>query len=112
VRERERALTDLRGSLRGSRSARSRLIEEIEAHLDDALAAGDDTVLDRIGSPSEIASAWNDLQWKKRRRMRRTLASVSLAVACTAALGVTQYASGRSHVRPFEHHPAQHERPR
>jgi hypothetical protein len=92
-------MRELRASLAGPRSARARLVEELEAHLEDAVERdGEAEALARMGSIADIAGGWNELQRRKRRRTRRSLALVSVSLGCAVALGVTQYAAGgRSH---------------
>lgn len=94
---------ELAAELRGSRSARRRLMEEIDSHLAETVAErGEEEALARLGDAGVIASGWNALQRRKRRRVRRTVALGSVTLACTVALGVTQYASGGSD-RPRAH---------
>ena len=88
-------LRELRPTLAGSREARARLVEELEAHLEDSAACeGEDEALARLGTTAEIAAGWNELQRRRRGRTRRSLAIVSVSLACAVALGVTQYAAG------------------
>jgi hypothetical protein len=96
---RDRVQRELETELRGSRAARRRLLEELDAHLEEAIAReGEEEALLRFGATGELALRWNALQLRRRRRARRTLALVSVTFACALALGVTQYAAGgRSH---------------
>jgi hypothetical protein len=88
-------LRELRPTLAGSREARARLVEELEAHLEDAAACeGEAEALARLGTTAEIAAGWNELQRRRRGRTRRSMAMVSVSLACAIALGVTQYAAG------------------
>lgn len=102
----EHLLAELARTLRGPRGARRRLLSEIDEHLTDAiggeLAQGFDPVtaetriLDRFGNPASVAAAWNAHQDARRGAMRRKVVVLAIAVAVAGALGVTQYASGKS----------------
>lgn len=102
---RDRFVAELAASLRGPRRRRRRLVDEINAHLDDAVhdevARGstpleaETAVLLRLGSASEIAAPWNDDRLLVRGDRRRKILAVALAVLGAGALGVTQYASGK-----------------
>jgi hypothetical protein len=88
-------LRELRPTLAGSREARARLVEELEAHLEDSTACdGEAEALARLGTTAEIAAGWNELQRHRRGRTRRSMAMVSVSLACAVALGITQYAAG------------------
>ena len=88
-------LRELRPTLAGSREARARLVEELEAHLEDSAACeGEAEAIARLGTTAEIAAGWNELQRRRRGRARRSMAMVSVSLACAVALGVTQYAAG------------------
>jgi len=89
---------ELRRSLAGSRAARSRLLEEIDAHLDETIArSGEEEALRLFGDARDVATGWNPLQ--RRRRRRKTL--VCASIASVVALGVTQYAAG-GRTRPHD----------
>jgi hypothetical protein len=102
----EQLLTELARMLGGPRGARRRLLSEIDEHLTDAiggeLAQGVDPVtaesriLDRFGNPASVAATWNAHQDARRGAMRRKAVVLTIAVAGAGALGVTQYASGKS----------------
>jgi len=103
-------LAELAASLDGSRSARWRLVDEVREDIRDAVqaergrgletAAAEDAVISRFGSPLALAASWNRDHAKRRRAVRRNVALVLVAVATAGALGVTQYASGKSSPPP------------
>lgn len=102
----ERLLAELDRALRGPRRARRRLLSEIDEHLTDAIgaelaqgvdpAAAESRILDRFGNPASVAATWNAHQDARRGAMRRKAVVLAIAVAVAGALGVTQYASGKS----------------
>ena len=106
----ERALAVFEAELRGPRRARRRLLDEVAAHLEDALDAAlatgarrheaEHTVLERFGDPRAAATVWNCERGARRRAERRNALVLALAVAAAAALGVTQHASGKNTPAP------------
>jgi hypothetical protein len=98
-------LAELAVSLRGPRRHRKRLIDEIAAHIDDAIRAelaitvprveAERIVLHRLGCADRIARHWNSDRRIARGRRRRRLAAIALAVVVAGALGLTQYAAGK-----------------
>jgi hypothetical protein len=98
-------LAELAVSLRGPRRQRKRLVDEIAAHIDDAIRAelattaprveAERIVLHRLGCADRLARRWNSGRRITRGRRRRRLAAIALAVVVAAALGVTQYAAGK-----------------
>lgn len=102
----EQLLADLHRALRGPRRARRRLLSEIDEHLTDAIgaelahgcepAAAESRVLDRFGNPIAVAAAWNAHHNARRGAIRRNAVVVAIAATAVGALGVTQYASGKS----------------
>jgi hypothetical protein len=102
----EQLLAELDRTLRGPRRARRRLLSEIDEHLTDAIggelaqgvdpAAAEPRILDRFGNPAFVAAAWNADHDARRGAMRRKAVVLAIAVAVAGALGVTQYASGKS----------------
>jgi uncharacterized membrane protein len=92
-------LEELAGSLRGPRRARLRLLAELEAHVEDAIADGFDEqdVLARLGSPSAVADRWNADASRRRWQVRAQILAAAFAVAAVAApVGFAQ--------RPSHHH--------
>ena len=98
-------LVELAVSLRGQRRRRKRLVDEMAAHIDDAIRAelattatrveAERIVLDRLGGADMIARRWNSDRRIARGRRCRRLAAIALAVVAAGALGVTQYAAGK-----------------
>jgi HAAS domain-containing protein len=98
-------LAELAVSLRGPRRRRKRLVDEMAAHIDDAIRAelatnaprveAERIVLDRLGCADVIARRWNGDRRVARGRRRRRLAAIAFAGVAAAALGVTQYAAGK-----------------
>jgi hypothetical protein len=109
-------LAELAVSLRGPRRHRKRLIDEIAAHIDDAIRAelaitaprveAERIVLHRLGYADRIARHWNSDRRITRGKRRRRLAAIALAVVVAGALGVTQYAAGKPDL-PRRNPPAQ-----
>jgi hypothetical protein len=107
---RRQFLLELATSLRGPRRARRRLLLELEHHLADAVSAealpggdlgkAESAAVARLGSPETIAVSWNDGQSELRGARRRGYAALALLVALAGALGLAQYASGKSRPRP------------
>lgn len=106
-------LAEVGASLRGPRRHRKRLVDELAAHIDDAVRAelaanahigdAERTALDRIGNAREIADRWNGDRRILRARRHRRLAAVTFVLVIAGALGVTQYAAGKS--QPPRHDP-------
>jgi hypothetical protein len=102
-------LAQLAACLRGPRRHRQRLIEEIGAHIDDALHAelarntnheeAEQVVLDRFGDADTLARHWNKDRYILRVARRRRLAAVAFAAVAAGALGITQYAAGKPQLR-------------
>jgi hypothetical protein len=98
-------LDEVAGSLRGPRRRRQRLIEELQAHIEDGVRAAlepdvsvqhaERHVLDQLGTADQIAHRWNADQRALQGKLRRRLAAVAFAAVVAAALGVTQYAAGK-----------------
>lgn len=98
-------LAELTVSLRGPSRRRRRLVDEMAAHIDDAIRAELATsasrveteriVLDRLGCADTIARRWNGDRRLARGRRRRRLAAIAFAGVAAGALGVTQYAAGK-----------------
>jgi hypothetical protein len=101
----ENFLAELAVSLRGPRRRRRRLVDEMAAHIEDAIRAelatnasrveAERIVLDRFGCADIIARRWNGDRRVARGRRRRRLAAIALAGVAAGALGVTQYAAGK-----------------
>jgi hypothetical protein len=98
-------LAELAVSLRGPRRHRKRLVDEVAAHIEDAIRAelattaprveAERIVLHRLGCADRIARRWNSDRRITRGRRHRRLAAIALAVVVAGALGVTQYAAGK-----------------
>jgi hypothetical protein len=108
-------LAEARAALRGPRRARHRLLLELEAHLEDAVAAEVDAgashaeaetaAVERMGSASALAAGWNAEASSRRWAMRaRALAAAAAIAAVAAPVGLAQHGSpGRGspqHVQP------------
>ena len=106
----ERFLAGVAVGLRGPRRHRRRLLEELAAHLDDAVRAELDAgagrvdaeaiALERLGDADAIARSWNGHRRALRGARRRRLAAVAFACVAACALGVTQYAAGKPNPAP------------
>ena len=102
----ERAVAAYAAQLRGPRRARRRLVDEVEAHLHDAvdaeLAAGasmpaaERAVLERFGNLHASAQLWNRDRAVRRGASRRNALLLACAAVAAAALGVAQHASGKN----------------
>jgi len=102
----EQAVAAYAAELRGPRRARQRLVDEVEAHLHDAveaeLAAGtgravaEEAVLERFGDLHASAQLWNRDRAVRRGASRRNALILACAAVAAAALGVTQHASGKN----------------
>lgn len=101
-------LAQVERALCGSRSARGRLLDELRAHVEDAVADGHapDEAMARLGSADDVVVAWRAHAVARRSDNRRRGAVLALAVATTAALGIAQHASG--HRPPASHCPHAH----
>jgi hypothetical protein len=105
-------VAELAASLRGPRRQRKRLLDEVAAHIDDAVHAelafnpsfleAKRAVLDRLGEPRAIADRWNADHRFRRERRRRRLALAAFAIVAAGALGVTQYAAGKPQLALLE----------
>lgn len=106
----ERALAAYAAELRGPARARRRLVDEVAAHLQDAvdaeLAAGADrpaaerAVLERFGDLHASARLWNRDRAVRRGASRRNALLLACAAVAAAALGVAQHASGKNPPTP------------
>jgi hypothetical protein len=102
----EQAVAAYAAELRGPQRARRRLVDEVEAHLHDAveaeLAAGADrataerAVLERFGDLHASARLWNRDRAVRRGASRRNALLLACAAVTAAALGVAQHASGKN----------------
>lgn len=106
----ERLLDDMAATLRGPRRARQRLLDEIAEDFKDGVeaesaagvapGAAEALVAARFGSPTAIVNRWNSDQALRRRAMQRNTLVLMTTVAMAGALGITQYASGKSSPTP------------
>lgn len=97
-------LAAVAGPLQGPRAARARFLTELRDHVDDAVADGvaagcavdeaERVALARLGTPAEIAAAWQSYAARRRRENRKRAAVFALAAATASALAVAQHASG------------------
>jgi hypothetical protein len=90
---------ELSSLLVGSRRARARLCHELRCHVEEALqtAAVDDTdatILERIGSPAQIAKAWAVRCERQRARQRRRVGVIATTIAAASLLAAAQFAQG------------------
>jgi hypothetical protein len=95
VMHRSEWIGELRASLRGPRLARRRLLEEIEAHLEDAIAAevaaGAETqeaeanAVGRLGPPGPLVESWNTHALARRWAARARAVAAGVAIAAVAA---------------------------
>jgi hypothetical protein len=102
----EQAVAAYAAQLRGPQRARRRLVDEVEAHLHDAvdaeLAAGADpeaaerAVLERFGDLHASAQLWNSDRAIRRGASRRNALLLACAAVAATALGVAQHASGKN----------------
>jgi hypothetical protein len=116
VNEIDRLVGELSSTLRGPRRARRRLLAEIDAHLRDAVSAevarGVDEehaaaqVIERFGDVRETSARWNGDRADRRGAVRRNALVVALAAVAATALGLTQYASGKTSPPPRQCAPA------
>ena len=94
-------LEELAALLRGPRGARRRLLAELEAHVEDAIADGldEEAALARLGAPAAVAERWNADTTRRRWQVRAQILAAAVAVAAVAApVGFAQ--------RPSQHHRA------
>jgi uncharacterized membrane protein len=89
-------LAQVEPGLCGGRSARRRLLAELRAHIEDALAEGctSEEAIARVGAVDDVVAAWRAHAVPVRAQNRLRGAVLALAVATTAALGIAQHASG------------------
>jgi hypothetical protein len=105
TRTREIYLATLQARLTGSHRARRRLLTELRDHLEDALGrqletglhpeAAEQRALEQLGSPADLARAWETRCARLRKRQRRRLSLLALAAALASVLALTQHADGR-----------------
>jgi HAAS domain-containing protein len=97
-------LGDARSALRGPRRARRRLLLELEAHLEDAVAAEVDrgasladaeaAAVERMGSAAAVAAGWNAEASSRRWAARGRVLLAAAAIAAVAApVGLAQRGS-------------------
>jgi uncharacterized membrane protein len=101
-------LDQLGARLNGSRRDRARLREEIQAHIDEATRRGvdEEAVIVALGSPDEVAAAWQARCDDNRAAIRRRVAVAATLVTAAAVLGVAQHAQGSRLKSPPSHRPA------
>jgi hypothetical protein len=111
-------LAEAQAALRGPRRARRRLLLELEAHLEDAVAAEVDggatpseaeaAAVERMGSPATLAAGWNAEALSRRWATRmRVLAAAAAIAAVAAPVGLAQRGSPH-HVQPTRCHSRVH----
>jgi hypothetical protein len=97
-------IAESQAALRGPRRARRRLLLELEAHLEDAVAAEVDagasfaeaeaTAVERMGSAAALAAGWNAEASSRRWAARGRVLLVAAAIAAVAApVGLAQRGS-------------------
>jgi hypothetical protein len=103
-------MQDLRDCLSGPRRARRRLIHELEAHVDDAIAAeladgltreqAEAAALARLGTATEVGRRWSADASARRWPTKANLLAVGLVIAAVVApVGLAQ----RSTQKPARH---------
>jgi hypothetical protein len=107
---RQQWMQDLRDCLAGPRRARRRLVQELDAHVDDAIAAelanglthdqAEAAVLARLGRATDVGLRWSADASARRWTARANLVAVGLVIAAVAApVGLAQ----RSTQKPSLH---------
>jgi hypothetical protein len=103
-------LAEAQAALRGPRRARRRLLLELEAHLEDAVAAevnagaspseAEAAAVERMGSPTVLAAGWNaDVSSRRWAARGRVLLAAAAVAAVAAPVGLAQRGSPH-HVQP------------
>lgn len=109
-------LQELGASLRGPRRARQRLVDELNAHIEDAVAAeladgltleqAEAAALARVGSASQLADRWSaDTSDRRRTGRVRVLALGFVIAAVVAPVGLAQR-SGSTPSEKTRHQPS------
>jgi hypothetical protein len=109
-------LQELGASLRGPRRARQRLVDELNAHIEDAVAAeladgltleqAEAAALARVGSASQLANQWSaDTSDRRRTGRVRVLALGFVIAAVVAPVGLAQR-SGSTPSEKTRHQPS------
>ena len=103
-------LRALEKSLAGSRRSRDRLLAELRAHLDDAIAErvadgvepaeAEGLALAGLGPVEDVAGAWRARCARCRRHTHRNVAVTVVATAAAAVLAVAQHADGHQNPAP------------
>jgi len=93
--------------LGGSHRTRTRLLDELRDHLDDAIRAhraqgvseqqAASEALARLGAPEAVAHAWARRCTRLRRRQRARAAVLVATAAAASLLALAQHADGRPH---------------
>jgi uncharacterized membrane protein YccC len=116
TRQQREWLQELGASLRGPRSARQRLVDELNAHIEDAVAAeladgltleqAEAAALARVGSASQLADRWSaDTSDRRRTGRVRVLALGFVIAAVVAPVGLAQR-SGSTPSEKTRHQPS------
>jgi uncharacterized membrane protein YccC len=109
-------LQELGASLRGPRRARQRLVDELNAHIEDVVAAeladgltleqAEAAALARVGSASQLADRWSaDTSDRRRTGRVRVLALGFVIAAVVAPVGLAQR-SGSTPSEKTRHQPS------
>jgi len=102
----EHYLGEVEALLNGPRGERRRLVDELRAHLADAVAAGTPEVeaVRQLGSPGSVAAAWRTRCAREASRVRRRVGACVLGLAVASVLAVAGHAQGGS-ARPLHQQP-------
>jgi hypothetical protein len=92
----ERYLREVEALLNGPRGERRRLLDELRAHLVDAVAAGtpEAEAVEQLGSPGSVAAAWRSRCARESARVRRRVGVCVLGLTLASGLAVAGHAQG------------------
>jgi len=107
-------MEELGESLQGPRRAKQRLVNELNAHIEDAVAAelangltpeqAETEALARIGSASELANRWSTDTSTRRRTGRARVLALSLVIAAVVApVGLAQRSGSKPSTQTGSH---------
>jgi hypothetical protein len=116
TRQQREWMGELHGSLRGPRRAKQRLVNELNAHIEDAVAAelanghtleqAEAAAFARVGSASELAYRWSaDTSARQRAGRVKVLALGLVIAAVVAPVGLAQR-SGSEPSKKTRHQPS------
>jgi hypothetical protein len=103
----ERYLGEVEALLGGPRRERRRLLDELRAHVADAVAAGSSEAeaVQRLGSPGAVAAAWRSRCAGEAARARRRIGACVLGLALASGLAVAGHADAGHRQRPAHPRP-------